>query len=85
MAKNEGKTILMTIHQPNSEIYELFDRLILMVEGRFIYQGEASKATSYFSSNFGLSCPEFCNPADYFMTIMHQENPTNVQRYPLYF
>ena len=36
-----GKTIFMTIHQPNSEIYQLFDQLMLMVEGQFIYQGPA--------------------------------------------
>lgn len=61
----------MTIHQPNSEIFELFDRLTLMVEGKLIYQGPRIEATKYFSSNFNLSCPEFSNPADYFMTIMH--------------
>ena len=27
----EGKTVFMTIHQPNTEIYELFDKLMLMV------------------------------------------------------
>lgn len=77
--------MLMTIHQPNSEIYRLFDRLILMVEGRFIFQGPAASAVHYFASNFGLECPDFHNPADYFMTIMHQEDPINVKRYPLYF
>lgn len=85
VASQEGKTVLMTIHQPNSEIYELFDNLILMVEGRFIYQGSAKNAPDYFGRNFGLHCPEFANPADYFMTLMHHENPKNVKRYPAYF
>ena len=43
-----------------------------MVEGRLIYQGPASKAVEYFGSSFGLQCPQFMNPADYFMSIMHQ-------------
>lgn len=85
VAALEGKTVLMTIHQPNSEIYDLFDNLILMVEGKFIYQGPASTATDYFGRHFGLECPEFANPADYFMTMMHHENPDNVRRYPAYF
>lgn len=46
-----------------------------MVEGRFIYQGAASDAPDYFRVNLGLECPEFANPADYFMTIMHHEDP----------
>lgn len=45
----QGKTIFMTIHQPNSDIYELFDRLILMINGQFIYQGDAEAAPDYFA------------------------------------
>lgn len=67
----------MTIHQPNNEIYELFDRLMLMIEGRFIYQGRAAEAPSYFDRYFGLKCGEFQNPADYFMSIMHHESAAN--------
>jgi ABC-type multidrug transport system ATPase subunit len=61
LAKNEGKTVLMTIHQPNSDIYAMFDRLFLMVEGRIVYQGPASTAMDYFSSNFGVECPTYQN------------------------
>lgn len=39
LAVKANKTIFMTIHQPNTEIYNLFDRLILLVDGRLIYQG----------------------------------------------
>jgi ABC-type multidrug transport system ATPase subunit len=85
LTSEQGKTIFMTIHQPNSEIYGLFDRLILMVEGRFIYQGEASLAPDYFSRHFGLTVGEFVNPADYFMQIMHHESKANRDRYPQYF
>ena len=55
----------MTIHQPNSDIYRMFDRLFLMVEGRIIYQGAASKAIDYFSEHFGLNCDEFHNPSEF--------------------
>lgn len=66
-----GKTVFLTIHQPNAEIYALFDALFLMVEGRIIYQGRAAKALDYFATNFGLVCPEYGNPADYLMSVMH--------------
>ena len=33
LATKENKTIIMTIHQPNSDIFELMDQLILLVEG----------------------------------------------------
>lgn len=33
----KGKTIIATIHQPSSEAYSLFDRLILMSDGYIVY------------------------------------------------
>lgn len=41
LSKRDNKTVIMTIHQPNSEIFNLFDRLILLVGGRGVYQGPA--------------------------------------------
>lgn len=74
----------MTIHQPNSEIFNLFDRLILLVGGRGVYQGPASQSVAYFD-RLGFPCPEFSNPPDYFMSIMHHESSVNVSNYPKYF
>ena len=31
LAHEQGKTVIMTIHQPNSDIYKKFDRLFLMI------------------------------------------------------
>ena len=85
LAKEQRKTIIMTIHQPNSDIFHEFDKLILMVEGQIIYQGKAGLAVEYFSRNFGLHCPWHVNPADYFMSIIHHESEENVENYPKYF
>ena len=50
-----------------------------------VYQGPASEAADYFEKNFGLNCPQFFNPADFFMEITHHESKENVKRYPSYF
>ena len=70
LSRSGNKTIAMTIHQPSSEIFELFDNLFLLVAGRMIYQGPAKDSTPYFAQ-MGFNCPEFNNPPDYFMSIMH--------------
>jgi ABC-type multidrug transport system ATPase subunit len=71
LAHGCGRTVLLTIHQPNSETFALFDRLLLMAEGRLIYQGPSSEAIAYFADTLNLHCPEFHNPPDYFMSVMH--------------
>jgi ABC-type multidrug transport system ATPase subunit len=38
----------MTIHQPGTETYELFDNLMILLDGRIMYQNEASMITNYF-------------------------------------
>jgi ABC-type multidrug transport system ATPase subunit len=32
-----GRTIITTIHQPNSDIYAMFDRLMLLAQGKIVY------------------------------------------------
>ncbi|XP_026681567.1 protein brown [Diaphorina citri] len=46
-----GKAVLCTIHQPASGIFELFDRVILMVPGgRVAYQGPVDDSIQHFKN-----------------------------------
>nr|QNH67910.1 ATP-binding cassette transporter subfamily G-like protein 11 [Brachionus rotundiformis]QNH67912.1 ATP-binding cassette transporter subfamily H-like protein 2 [Brachionus rotundiformis] len=63
---NHGKTIVCTIHQPSSQIFEMFDTLILLTEGRLAYFGPRYHASNFFAS-IGYRIPNFYNPADYFI------------------
>ena len=44
----KGKTIVCTIHQPSSQVYAMFDRILFMAEGRVAYLGDADKALEFF-------------------------------------
>lgn len=68
-----GRTVVSTIHQPNSDIFEMFDRLMLMAKGKIIYFNEARLSVDYFAS-IGQRCPELSNPADFFMSMMSIES-----------
>lgn len=61
-----GRTIMCTIHQPSSEVYAMFDSILLMAEGRVAYMGSTADAIPYFSG-LGYPCPMNFNPADYFV------------------
>jgi ABC-type multidrug transport system ATPase subunit len=69
-----GKMIISTIHQPSSQTFGLFDRLILMCDGNIVYQGLASAASHYFGS-IGFPCPATYNPADHFLRVLDVPYP----------
>lgn len=71
---SKGRTILSTIHQPNSDIYSRFDKLLLLCDGYVMYHGPAKNAVKYFA-RLGYECPNTSNPADYFMEILHIMRP----------
>ena len=49
LARKDNRTVISTIHQPNSDIFEMFDRLMLLARGKIIYFNKASLAVDYFS------------------------------------
>ncbi len=48
LARN-GKTIICTIHQPSSEIFEMFDKVCFLTEGKLAYIGGQKLASDFFS------------------------------------
>ena len=43
-----GRTVICTIHQPSSELYAMFDKLLLMTEGRTAFLGTPEEADIFF-------------------------------------
>lgn len=64
LAKEYNRTVIFTIHQPQSNIVALFDRLLLLAKGQLVYCGEASRAAAHFEK-IGHECPRGYNIADY--------------------
>lgn len=65
LARN-GTTVLCTIHQPSSEIFDVFDSLLLLSMGKNIYHGPKNEARDFFNS-IGNPCKENYNPADHYI------------------
>eukprot|EP00980_Cylindrotheca_fusiformis_P027784 scaffold22559_cov111-Cylindrotheca_fusiformis.AAC.23 len=63
-----GSSVLFTIHQPASEIFNEFDQLILLNKGRVMYQGAVEDAPDYFEAR-GHPLPPKYNPADWIMNV----------------
>jgi ABC-type multidrug transport system ATPase subunit len=69
-AVKQRKTIVMVIHQPSSQVFESFDKLMLMADGRMVYFGERADMIDYLS-NQGFKCHTNFNPADYICEYIH--------------
>ena len=58
-----GKTVLCSVHQPSSELFSQFDRMIFMHEGAPIYSGPVTKLKPYLN-RLNVDVPKYVNPAD---------------------
>jgi len=71
----DGASVLLTIHQPASDILEKIDRLVLLRAGRCMYNGPEDSVTDYFAARTHPLPPKY-NPADWIM-IVAQTVPEN--------
>uniref|UniRef100_H2Z0C7 ABC transporter domain-containing protein n=1 Tax=Ciona savignyi TaxID=51511 RepID=H2Z0C7_CIOSA len=78
----QGCTVICTIHQPSSEVFEIFDDLMILSMGRVVYHGEAAAAMQHYTDN-GFPCPTNYNPADHYIMkismVLGQEEESNYQ------
>ncbi|ORX47211.1 hypothetical protein DM01DRAFT_1339227 [Hesseltinella vesiculosa] len=58
------KTTVATLYQASNNIFNLFDKVIVLDEGRCIYFGPTSEAKAYFE-NLGFFCPPRKSLPDY--------------------
>jgi len=70
-----GHTIILSIHQPSSEIWELFDKVAFMSGGEAVYFGKAGQDCLDYFETVGHPCPSFSNPADHVITLINRDFP----------
>lgn len=64
-----GMTVVATIHQPSSNIFRMFSKVLLLVSGRVAYFGTPQAIVDYFSTiGFHLPYQQY-NPADFAMDL----------------
>ncbi|KAI8990981.1 hypothetical protein BDF20DRAFT_811457 [Mycotypha africana] len=68
LAHSKKRTIIVTIHQPRSNIFKMFDSVMLLAHGQMLYFGPTSFCSGYFKS-IGLPIPNDYNVADYLIDI----------------
>ena len=56
MTDISDRTTLVTLYQAGEGIYELMDKVLVIDDGKMIYQGPAGEAKQYFV-DLGFFCP----------------------------
>ena len=69
LAKDEGKTIITSIHQPSSAVFFGFDKLMLLADGNVVYFGTPEGSLEHVKE-LGLDCPAGYNAADHMMDLL---------------
>lgn len=68
----DGRSIITTIHQPSSRLFQQLDRLMLMSNGRLMYSGLGKEVGEWFA-HFDCKLPYGWNIADYILDLANGE------------
>ncbi|EFJ10465.1 hypothetical protein SELMODRAFT_427106 [Selaginella moellendorffii] len=68
----DSASVIMSIHQPSSEVFEQFDNLCLLSQGALVYFGVAMEASMFFDSA-GFPCPLRRNPSDHYLRVINSD------------
>ena len=80
LAKNHGKTIITSIHQPNSATFlNTFDKLLMLSDGHAVFFGTPNDSLPYLRSK-GYACPEGYNAADHWMDLLVTDSAVEEER-----
>lgn len=73
-----GTSVLLTIHQPSSEVFHSLDHVLLLNKGRVMYSGDIKAVDDDFDK-FGYPCPKSYNPADHIMMVAQTEDEKDLE------
>ncbi|KAJ3067738.1 hypothetical protein HDU98_009057 [Podochytrium sp. JEL0797] len=69
LAHKQGKTVIFTIHQPRSDIFSLFDQLVILSRGQPLYCGPGNDEVAKYFQSIGQPCPEDYAMADHMLDV----------------
>lgn len=70
-----GRTIILSIHAPRSDAFEIFDRIALLSKGEIVYSGLRKDCLAWFYS-LGHEVERGVNPLDFLIDVSSVDNRT---------
>ncbi|GMI99417.1 ARABIDOPSIS THALIANA WHITE-BROWN COMPLEX HOMOLOG PROTEIN 11, CUTICULAR DEFECT AND ORGAN FUSION 1 [Hibiscus trionum] len=79
LARQHRTTVIASIHQPSSEVFELFHNLCLLSSGKTVYFGPVSMAEKFFATH-GYPCPALRNPSDHYLRTINKDFDEDIEQ-----
>ena len=70
VAKANSIIVIASIHQPSTSTFALFDKLLLLSDGKTCYFGAVDQIEAYFGS-IGFPMPLHFNPAEFLLDLVN--------------
>ena len=64
----QGRTIVVTLHQPRSQMWDLFDNVLLLAGGSLVYGGPRESCIPFFA-DLGYPLQAFVNPNEHIIDL----------------
>lgn len=72
IAKQLKLMVVICIHQPSTDTFNLFDQLLVLSEGRTCYFGPVPNLGNYLK-NLGIEMPLYTNPAEFMLDLVNAD------------
>ncbi|EGF79575.1 hypothetical protein BATDEDRAFT_17085 [Batrachochytrium dendrobatidis JAM81] len=73
LSHKSKRTVIFSIHQPRSDVFSMFDQILLLSKGSTVFFGRSEDAASFLDSR-GLGCPSGYNLADHLIDVASEHS-----------
>ncbi|KAK8951651.1 ABC transporter G family member 11 [Platanthera zijinensis] len=78
MAAREGMTVAAAVHQPGTEVFDLFKSICILAYGRTVFFGPPTAAPQFFAVN-GFPIPSLKNPSDHYLKSINKDFDRDIE------
>ncbi|XP_072265876.1 ATP-binding cassette sub-family G member 5 [Pyxicephalus adspersus] len=79
----KDRIVIISIHQPRSELFRIFDKIAIMSCGELVFCGNPQEMITFFD-DCGYECPEHSNPFDFFVDLTSVDTRTKAREMETY-
>ena len=69
LAEVAQRTVLLSVHQPSSQVFALLDHLTLLADGRALYRGAAADVSAFLARASVPAAPPGTSTADHLLYV----------------